>query len=226
MNGPVRGADTSARPTAPSDTGRHWPNLTSMARHELEQRIADARRTLYDLSGWPSIHRPAIDDLLQLIQVAREELERPWPTAPTAPPAPPAPVESELARVAASGSAGDDALPPASGLLPGPGPDRGNEQGTGLLPVRCPTCQGTNVGTEEALTATALVSGYDPQLGEFEYAETIVDYESSVTQVSDDGQTIMFCRDCCGHFLFDPPTPTPPTSGVDKLPHMAENRNQ
>ena len=78
---------------------------------------------------------------------------------------------------------------------------------SGLIPVRCPRCHGTNVGTEEALTSTALVSGYDAQTGEFEYAETIVDFDSSTTQMSDDGRVVMFCRDCCQHFLFDPPAP-------------------
>ncbi len=78
----------------------------------------------------------------------------------------------------------------------------------GLLPVRCPQCRGTNVGTEEELIGTALVSGFDPQTGAFEYTgETIVYFDSSVTQTSEGGRTIMFCRDCCPHFLFDPSAP-------------------
>ena len=78
---------------------------------------------------------------------------------------------------------------------------------SGLIPVRCTRCHGTHVGTEEALSGTALVSGYDPQTGEFEYAETIVDFDSSTTQTSDDGRVVLFCRECCQHFLFDPPAP-------------------
>ena len=74
---------------------------------------------------------------------------------------------------------------------------------TTMAPVRCGKCGGTNVGTEEELIGTALVSGYDPQTGEFEYTgETVVYYDSSQTQYMD-GQVVMFCRDCCHHFLLD-----------------------
>jgi hypothetical protein len=73
-----------------------------------------------------------------------------------------------------------------------------------MTPVCCDTCRGTNVGTEEELIGVALVTGYDAQTGEFAYTgETVVDYESSQTQKSEDGRAIMFCRDCCRHFLFD-----------------------
>ena len=92
------------------------------------------------------------------------------------------------------------------GSTESPGPAESAESASGLTPVRCDKCRGTNVGTEEELIGTALVSGFDPHTGEFEYTgETIVYYDSALTQKSDDGRTIMFCRDCCRHFLFDPP---------------------
>ena len=50
-----------------------------MSRDQLERRINEARATIYQLSGWPSIHRTAIDYLLDQIDLARRELERRWP---------------------------------------------------------------------------------------------------------------------------------------------------
>jgi hypothetical protein len=105
----------------------------------------------------------------------------------------------------------------------------------GMQPVRCGKCRGTNVGTEESLVGVALVAGYDPQTGEFEYTgETVVDYESSETQ-RQDGRIVMFCRDCCRHFLLDHETgreaaadrsrpadgaPAPPRATTEERTHL------
>ena len=76
------------------------------------------------------------------------------------------------------------------------------------VPVRCPYCGSVDVGTEERLTGTALVEGYDAETGEFVYSgETIVDYDGSETQRAADGRALLFCRACCRHF----PYPARPT---------------
>jgi hypothetical protein len=69
--------------------------------------------------------------------------------------------------------------------------------------VRCPYCGSDDVGTEEHLTGTALVAGYDADTGEFAFTgETIVDYDSSETQLLPDGRALLCCRACCQHFPY------------------------
>lgn len=128
---------------------------------------------------------------------------------------------------ATSGPSGASGPTRYTGIADTAGPGIAGPTTMDLIPVRCPKCCDTNVGTEEELIGTALVRGFDPQTGEFEYTgETIVYYEGSVTQTSDDGRTLMFCRDCCTHFLFDPPAPAPPPAQVDKLPCKADNQRE
>ena len=102
---------------------------------------------------------------------------------------------------------------------------KSTDSASSVTPVHCDKCRGTNVGTEEELIGTALVRGFEPRTGEFEYTgETVVYYDSALTQTSDDGRTIMFCRDCCRHFLFDtqaaaaPPAPPAPLGASVGVP--------